>query len=427
MLRTLDAGVLVGEPARVVVRGETARWWRHRYPDSDRTPCEKTMMRRSAISLAVATSILGSGCGSPPEATSTTETVDSAGVRLVTSLPNSAAELVLEDLALALGEGESQENQFYRLADARLLPDGSVVTAEWGSGEVRRFDRDGVLRSTRGGRGEGPGEFARIQSLQFLPGEFLRVLDVRLQRGTVFDSAWSVRSTSPFAPPAVDRRPAAVNLPGAALAFTSTGRVVGFPNVTMELSGMPGPVSAEALLSVSESQGAPRGVLGNFRLVSFYETPGGLRPFGSVPGAPILKYDVRDLRLALTEGRSHDIAVVDDGVLTMRIRESRARTALSLPDTFEIPPADSLPAYTEVKVDADGRIWARPGVAEGSETAVWRRFSPLGALEATLELGSTDHVYDARGDTVLLRRLDELDVERLEIWTIASRASDGPS
>jgi len=93
--------------------------------------------------------------------------VDSAGVRIATSASPqwpegggwSLAEAIL-DIGAA---GNDPDHELFRVLGAVRLPGGGVVVANSGSGELRFFAADGTLVRRVGRKGEGPGEFTRIE------------------------------------------------------------------------------------------------------------------------------------------------------------------------------------------------------------------------------------------------------------------------
>ena len=64
----------------------------------------------------------------------------------------------------AVGSADGPEAEvFSRISGARRLRDGSVVAGVEGFHEIRKFAADGTHLWTAGGRGQGPGEFERLQ------------------------------------------------------------------------------------------------------------------------------------------------------------------------------------------------------------------------------------------------------------------------
>lgn len=363
--------------------------------------------------------VLLAACGESPGVAPGTTVTDSAGVRIVVSAPDQATPLELETRLAVIGTGEGQGQQLFRVGPVRLLPDGGLVVGERGPAEVRTYDAGGELTGTRARRGEGPGEFQGIGSFQFLPGEYIRVLDTSAGRATIFTPDWEVAGTEAMpAPPGRPTEPMMVAFPGVGFAFTSSGRFVGLPGPTALRTGRPGALPVTAPLTVFDTGGTVMGELEELRLMTFYEVPDAQPNMTVQSGSPRLQWDVRDTRLVVAEGLRHDLAVYDDGMPTLRVREDRPLRPNPAPDTTAAPPTEFLPAYDWVAVDADRRIWARAGAAPGTDSAEWRAFDSDGALWGTLRLPARDRVVDARGDTLILLRRDDMDVERIELWRV---------
>lgn len=105
-------------------------------------------------------------------------------------------ELILGDSAtlalgiLGLGDDDPMEFVFAGIQGAVHLSDGSVIMADGGSLQVRRFDRYGQHVWSAGGRGEGPGEFKSVQLLRGCSDdEVATVWDVQMDQITELDSS----------------------------------------------------------------------------------------------------------------------------------------------------------------------------------------------------------------------------------------------
>lgn len=84
------------------------------------------------------------------------------------------------------GSPTSEEQQLFEVTDVGRLSDGSVVVANNGTGEIRIYSPGGEWKRSIGGKGEGPGEFSRIERLGALPGDSLYVFDRGAQRLSIF-------------------------------------------------------------------------------------------------------------------------------------------------------------------------------------------------------------------------------------------------
>ena len=140
----------------------------------------------------VAMSLLGlflDGCGNGTPNASTT--VDSAGVRIVTSSDGdlNASVWLMDSLPITvIGTGDDRlGHDLSRLAGAMRLRDGRVVIADGGSLEIRFFDADGAFEYAAGGEGGAPGEFRGLNWIQ-LQGDTVVGYDPRQQRLSFFDS-----------------------------------------------------------------------------------------------------------------------------------------------------------------------------------------------------------------------------------------------
>lgn len=92
------------------------------------------------------------------EAATTVE--DSAGIRIVTTAvtPETPHWRVPSEPELQLGAVEgAPAHLFQRPEFAARLENGTVVVADFGSGQLRYFGTDGAHLTSVGGRGQGPG------------------------------------------------------------------------------------------------------------------------------------------------------------------------------------------------------------------------------------------------------------------------------
>lgn len=115
---------------------------------------------------------------------------DSAGVEivdhpaaLVAALPEWVAE---GDPILDLGSAETEAEEFSAIRSAVRFADGRVLLAEGGSNELRLFGPGGEFLATWARRGQGPGEFTGISTIERLPGDSVAVLDLNGRRTQLF-------------------------------------------------------------------------------------------------------------------------------------------------------------------------------------------------------------------------------------------------
>ncbi len=135
--------------------------------------------------------LLASSLVVPSPAKSQATVTDSSGVRIVVNEEaawRAGSGWRLGDApALEIGEplGDSA-TALFRVVGAVRLGDGRVVIADGGSLELRYFAPDGAYLGKAGGRGSGPGEFARMLSAS-LRGDTIVVFDYDAARLNMFD------------------------------------------------------------------------------------------------------------------------------------------------------------------------------------------------------------------------------------------------
>jgi 6-bladed beta-propeller len=128
-----------------------------------------------------------SGCGYEPASRVTV--TDSAGVRVTVTVDTSAAFATLDSVPIVSigGPDAAGPNQFFRVQNILVDKARRIWVADGQSNEVRIFDANGAHWKTRGGRGEGPGEFLQIRLLGTTRGDSVLTGDYRTEHITVFD------------------------------------------------------------------------------------------------------------------------------------------------------------------------------------------------------------------------------------------------
>ncbi|TVP60403.1 MAG: hypothetical protein EA351_00665, partial [Gemmatimonadales bacterium] len=142
---------------------------------------------------------LVSGCGTPSEDhglevdnLEAVVTRDSAGIQILESSrpawPQDAGWQVEIEPFLQLGSrgGDEWQPAFGRIADAVRFEDGRIAVGDQQAMLVHVFDSTGRFLETWGGRGQGPGEFQRIDRLAVLRGDSLVVRNEGLGRHEVY-------------------------------------------------------------------------------------------------------------------------------------------------------------------------------------------------------------------------------------------------
>lgn len=115
---------------------------------------------------------------------------DSAGVSIVESRApawDDGEEWRLDSTpALRIGGAEDAEPAYdlLQVSDAVRLSDGSIALINNGTSELRFYDRSGRHLRTVGRKGDGPGEFRAMETLDRSAGDTLHVYDYLLRRFT---------------------------------------------------------------------------------------------------------------------------------------------------------------------------------------------------------------------------------------------------
>lgn len=114
---------------------------------------------------------------------------DDGGVRVTLTADDTVVFAEMDSLpALSVGGPDaSGPTRFFRIQGIHVDGRGRLWVADGQSGELRIFRADGSHWKTRGGQGEGPGEFVQIRLLGPRDGDSVLVADGRIDRVTVFD------------------------------------------------------------------------------------------------------------------------------------------------------------------------------------------------------------------------------------------------
>jgi hypothetical protein len=90
-----------------------------------------------------------------------------------------------------------------------------------------------------------------------------------------------------------------------------------------------------------------------------------------------------------------------------------ARRALAL-----MPERRTVPVFRDVLIGRDNRIWVERYPAGADSLGMWWVFDEGGSLEAVVEVPRHLDLLQADDGSVIVRAMDELDVERIEIRPI---------
>lgn len=381
------------------------------------------------ILVAVA---VGCGGGEPTAAPMRT---DSAGVEIVRSpapvWPDGGAWRVGEPL-LSLG---SEDDPLFQVAAAALRPDGGVMVALGGSGEIRFYGPDGRREATIGRPGEGPGEFGILQSAGLLAGDTAWVFDYALRRFTLLHPAQGlleVRSLEPaplraLAVGALEGegwilREAWGDAPGALGEGLRRDpiriyRVAASGSVTDTLASLPG---REVLITSEDG----RGVMGTAPFAR--DATVAATADGVVLGDQE-EYELRfvgsngDLRRIIRwAGPSLEISKagvsrwVEAQLQGVDPRErDRARAYLE-----SAPVPERSPAYGNVLTAPGGEVWVADYAPPVQAPEGWTVFAPDGAWLGRVAMPGGFTPLQVLADRILGVERDEMGVERVVVRTL---------
>jgi hypothetical protein len=374
--------------------------------------------------------------------------VDSAGVQLV-QVDEGAWDRVAHmevpptpDLSIGAREGPDEE-LLYRVSGGLVLGDGRIVVLNAGARELRIYGADGVLGVRQGRDGEGPGEYRQPSDLWTLPGDSVVVWDPRLLRATVVSPIGTVVRETP-----VPGRPRATEVVGA----LADGSLLVFrQRFAEEMGSMDQQIQGH--YSRYSASGDSLNALGEFPWRRMITSPpaeggGGMQMVQS--GPPIFDASTEVVATAtglwvgttkkdeilwmnklgeierIVRWKGADRAVTDvvKEAYYEELRERMAATAP--PGEAREPPrgrpfADLLPSHGKLVGRVDGGFWMEEFRRPGSDpTNGWRIFGPTGLPEGVIDLPPSAEVLWAAQDQVLLLEKDDLDVEYVRLYSLAS-------
>ena len=317
------------------------------------------------------------------------------------------------------------EALFVYVVDAARLPDGGLVVADYGAGELRFFDSAGDLVRVGGREGEGPGEFRGLLGVEVLPGDSVTAWDY--SRGVL--SYWSLKGDH------LTERPAryATSHEGELL---PDGSVI-VPRYHDEPTPSSGRYRPSAVLVRHTFEGSQE--LGPF---PYDEMLGGARVGVSMPyhsrsvvaagGRPFRIVVADDTNLPLA--RQYDAGGSPSGELRLfdgREPVSRAHWENLLDGLREAGvenPAlerhfvdwgrpETTPAFDDLVVDTEGRVWTIRTEAEDHWAVVHVDGRPL----ARVRLPTLDAIYQIGSDYIVGLRTDPLGVQSVRVYGFDAR------
>lgn len=337
-------------------------------------------------------------------------------------------------LNLGAATGDSS-HIFGRVSDAIRFRDGAVAVADQLAGEIWFFASDGAFLGSVGGRGEGPGEFASLTSLEPF-GDTLVAVDQGLSRISFVDVGRRVVTRTMSLP---------FHIVAGVQALGDSALVVDVVSL-----GVPG-VRNQIEIRQDAVAISPQGVvldtlrreLGQreYRI----QTSDGYadaRPMfpkeARFEGGASVLYGGSARRMEIdgvtqtTSGLKRRIVRVPDYDLALSPAEVEAERKALLgpnPSAFNrqilsrIPAPTSRPAYDKLLVDSLGYLWAEvdKGLAHFDEPRSWNVFAPDGEWLGRLDVPPHFDVFEIGGNWILGDQQDSLGADHPEILRLTRR------
>lgn len=323
---------------------------------------------------------------------------------------------------------------FFDVTGAVRLSDGRLVVADGGSSEVRFFAPDGRYLASVGGRGEGPGEFALIESMGPAGGDSVWVHDFGSARLTI------------LSPDGTTARTASVTPPLSAASMVGRRSDGSFVMAQMWGSGDPsapvseGLVRAGAVVAAYDGEGRLLDTLASvpgrevFQRMEGVRMTMGVAPFAHTASHALLGDDLvvgdqvaYTLEVLDRQGDSlrrlqwsgPPLALGDDELGVWRDEQVAAAPAADRAAVrawlAETPTPASRPAYGRLLVDAMGLLWVAEYAHPAQEARRWDVLDGAGRRLASVDLPAAFRPLQIGESWVLGVARDALDVERLEL------------
>lgn len=343
---------------------------------------------------------------------------------------------VSQEPSLEIGRVSGEDAYLFQaIRDARFLPDGRIVVADMGQGAVRVYGPDGEFLRAIGGRGEGPGEFRRVDGMWLTSGGRVGVWDGALQRLSTFTSEGEHESVAPVL---AERQDVPGNLETFLGAFTDD---VLLASLTGMRPGAAGVVPDRWILLRFDVGGSLEARLGRIR--GMRRAGGQPLPFTPLPhvavhGDSIFVSDGYGAELSVLDGRGERVGTIDfppvdtageDAWAAFEAELTRRGEGGLVERLAELPDKDRLPQVAGLLVDEGGLLWVKsydPGsdalyLKEGhalrpTTGGTWRVIRRDGTVVARVPMPDGVAPLQIREDRILGLSRDELGVERIVVY-----------
>ncbi len=381
---------------------------------------------------------------------------DSSGVQVVTNdltrLTRSCTVATEPSVSIGVEEGD-EAYMLSQLGGAVRLSDGRIVLANRATDELRYFDASGKYLYTAGRKGEGPGEFREPFYLHVLPGDTVYAGDFRPFRFLVFgpDGKW-VRTIS------LD--PMEINTPSTMNVLRDGRPLLG---ITVLSSDPPGSFPLRMMsVRLYDRGGKVLDSLGRFpngrygvakpnslnyvttpmfeafaqvraredRIVAGHASKTELTVHGVTAGFPaerVIRWDPGSLEITPPEIAAERARVEASYSKMQPSQRQMFQQAIDADVGPERPIANRFPAFGQLRIGRDDRIWIReyPRPTDTSNKHHWIAFGRDGRFDCRLETPRFNEYLEFGADYLLVLDPDSTtDVERVRSFPL-TRASGG--
>ena len=303
----------------------------------------------------------------------------------------------------------------FQVVDLELLPDGAIAIANGGEAVLHVLDGDGHGVWQSGGPGEGPGEFLAISWVQATASQLVaydpvlrRLSWFDLWTGTALrDTAFSVPTRGNAAPP----EPVGLLQGGQVVAGSRM-----FPSGPVE-----GLFRPTVVLERITDGGEVRDSLGSYSGDEYLIVQGVI---ATPPYQRLTQFAVFENRVAVAIGERLEVEVFGTDSTGRRVYTDELWTPLTGESlsSHDLVTRNTYPGVVGVEYDDRGRLWvSSPTELAGGEVGyAWRVLNARLEIVGTLTVPAEVRIQSIRGDRVAVIRIDELDVEHLEVYRMAA-------
>ena len=396
----------------------------------------RTLRATPALILGSLSAACSMACGGDGGGGLQSTVRDSAGVTIVENgrpaLDSRLGWRVGPEASVSIGAAEGDPAyELFRVGGAMRLPDGRIVVANAGSGELRVFDADGVHVASWGGQGDGPGEFGPMapSGLEPWPGDSLMARDPFSARLSIF----SIDGTFGRALRLDGGYESVVGpLPDGSVFASSLTTYPGGAPGALEL------VRPDVEYGILEADGRVLRDLASYPGSELYvvNTANGPRPrrypfsrnaYPLVWGDRVVittndRYEIRAYRadgsLARIVRRDHDVRAPTRADLRDAVARQNPDRPEALDEVGDMPLVEAFPAFGRALVDRLGYLWVEEYRLPGEEHRLWTVFDPEGRALGLVEMPGTFRVREIGGTTSSARGVTN---------SASSTSSPGPS